>query len=93
MHKNYIYLYGIAGADKQYRVIRYTYIDDERVSIDTIKMYASWLKINYSAIEHVYAIDNRPGLGASYREAIRKDSIESMVVFKDILEREGIRVI
>ena len=88
-----IYLYGLTGVENQYRIVRYSYIDDERISIDTIRMHATWMKLHYSSIEHVYAIDGRRGLAASYREAIKNDSIESLIIFKDILEREGIKVI
>lgn len=88
-----IYLYGISGAEDQYRIIRYSYIDDDSISIKNIIYFATLMVIKNPSIERVYAIDNRKGLAVDYREAIKKNSIESFVIFKDILEREGLQVI
>ena len=50
---------------------------------------------NYPTIEHIYAIDNRPGLRKEYVNAIRDkhNSIESRVVFKHTLVNEGIKIV
>ena len=45
------------------------------------------------SIEHVYAVDQRPGLRRDYIESIKENSIESCYEFKDILEREGLKII
>ena len=88
-----IYLYGISGAEDQYRIIRYSYIDDDSISIKNIIYFATLMVIKNPSIERVYAVDNRKGLAGDYREAIKKNSIESFVIFKDILEREGLQII
>ena len=88
-----IILYGIAGADSQYRVVRYYVIDAELVSISRIVFHANLMRIKYPSIEHVYAIDNRRGLRRDYIEAIKTNSIESCFVFRDILESEGLKII
>ncbi len=92
---NRIYLYGLAGARERYSVVRYTYLDGDDFDsiVKRLRYQASWLKIEYPTIEHVYAIDSNKALAWHYREAIRKNSIESFMCFKDILEREGIMVI
>lgn len=90
---NQVILYGIAGADNQYRVIRYFIIDAELVSISNIVYQANMLKIKNPTIEHVYAIDNRRGLRRDYVESYKRNTIESCAIFKDILEREGIMII
>lgn len=48
------------------------------------------MKMKYPNIERVFAIDNGRGLARDYREACKKNSIESHAIFKDILEREGL---
>ena len=88
-----IYLYGISGAEEQYRIVRYSYIDEDSISIKNIMYFSGWLQIKNPSIEHVYAIDNRKGLFGDYKEALEQNSIESFAIFKDILEREGIQVI
>ena len=88
-----IILYGIGGAAKAYRVLEYYCIYDDEISIRAIQIEAQRLVVKNPSIVHVYAIDNRHGLRKDYRESIRQDSIESHVVFKDILEREGMRII
>lgn len=90
---NQVILYGIAGAENQYRVIRYFIIDAELVSISNIVYQANMLKIKNPTIEHVYAIDNRRGLRRDYVESCKKNTIESCAIFKDILEREGIMIV
>lgn len=90
---NQVILYGIAGAENQYRVIRYFIIDAELVAISNIVYQANMLKIKNPTIEHVYAIDNRRGLRRDYVESYKRNTIESCAIFKDILEREGIMII
>lgn len=87
-----IFLYGIGGARDQYRVIRYTRIDEPDFSINTLMYEASIMQINYPSIEHVYAVDNRYGLGRTYLESVKKNSIESCAVFKDLIQRTGIEI-
>lgn len=84
-----VFLYGIGGADTQYGVIRYTCIPEEDISINTIKYEASMMRIKYPSVKRVFAIDNRPGLRRDYIVAIKKNSIESCAIFRDILEKEG----
>lgn len=87
-----IFLYGIGGARDQYRVIRYTRIDEQDFSINTLMYEASIMRINYPSVEHVYAVDNRYGLGRTYLESVKKNSIESCAVFKDLIQRTGIEI-
>ena len=88
-----IYLYGLAGAEQKYRIVTHSYIDEDNYSIRNIAGHAAWMAHTNSSVEHVYAIDMRPGLAYDYKRAWTRNSIESYAIFKDILEREGIRVI
>lgn len=88
-----IILYGISGASMAYTVLGYFCIYEEFVSINTILGEARRLRMKNPSIEHVYAIDNRYGLRRDYKESMKQNSIESHYIFKDILEREGMRVI
>lgn len=87
-----IFLYGIAGADKKYRVLRYACIEEPHFSINNIRYAAQLMRIRNPSIEHVYALDNRYGLRRDYMESIKKNTIESCAIFKDILERDGWKV-
>lgn len=88
-----VVLYGISGASKAYTVLGYYCIYDGFVSIRRIMNEAELLRMKNPDVEHVYAIDNRYGLRRDYRESIKQNSIESHYIFKDILEREGLKVI
>lgn len=90
---NQIYLYGLSGPDKKYKCLRYSYIESEFMSIKELRMQAGVLLYENGSIEHVYAIDNRRGLYSDYRESIKKNTIESCIIFRDILTREGIQII
>lgn len=88
-----IILYGISGPSKAYAVLNYFCIYEEFVSIRTIMDEALRLRMRNPSIEQVYAIDNRYGLRRDYQESMKQNSIEIHYIFKDILEREGMRVI
>ena len=88
-----IYLYGLAGADNSYRVVSHSYIEESEYSIRNIVGHAGWMIHKNPTIEHVYAIDMRPGLANDYKNAWKRNSIESYAIFKDILEREGLLII
>lgn len=93
-----VYLYGLGGANQNYRVIRYTPVEIDSLIgssfgvIRTLKYEAEMLRMKYPNIRQVFAIDNGRGLNRDYNDAWKKNSIESWVIFKDILEREGIEI-
>ena len=89
---NRIYLYGIAGANDKYAVVRYQAVDVEHRPIDAIKMEADIMRMDYPSVKKIFAIDARGGLANVYRRAIKSNSIESYIIFKDILERKGIEI-
>ena len=88
-----IYLYGIAGAADHYKVVRYSCVDSEGTTIMSLKYEAARLRMDYPNIGHVYAVDASPSLYRSYMEAIRKDSMEVCISFRDMLMRQGVEVI
>ena len=92
---NRIFLYGIAGPEDNYRIVRYVYIDGdkEQISIRSIKNNASYLKFKNPGIEEVYAIDNDKQLCYIYREAIKNNSISCNVEFRCMLQTMGIKII
>lgn len=87
-----IYLYGIAGADQMYRVVRYVLVEDEDISIGSLKRKAALMNLREPNIEHVYAMDQRYGLRRDYINAFKKNTIESWFIFKSILESEGLQI-
>lgn len=89
---NNLILYGIGNAKYQYRVLRYYWVYDENTDIAEIKRIARMMQVVNPSIEHVYLISNRRGLKRDFVESIKRNSIESCAIFKDILEREGIKI-
>lgn len=89
---NQIILYGMSGAETQYRVLKYFCVHDEEVSIAKLKRHAAYMVMSNPGIERVFAVDNRYGLKREYIESYKKNTIESCAIFKDTLEREGIVV-
>lgn len=88
-----IYLYGIAGAVDHYKVIRYSCVDGDGMTIMALKYEAARLRMDYPNIERVYAVDASPSLYRSYMKTTRKDSMEVCMSFRDMLERQGVEVI
>ena len=89
---NNIILYGIGDARYQYRVLRYFAIYDERSDTSEVKRIARMMQVINPSIEHVYMITNRRGLKREFMESTKRNSIESCAIFKDTLEREGIKI-
>lgn len=89
---NQIILYGLSGADTQYRAVKYYCMYEESLSIGNLKRRAALMVMQNPGIEHVYAVDNRYGLKAEYIQSYKINSIESCAIFKDTLEREGLLV-
>lgn len=87
-----IFLYGIGGACDSYRLIRYVWLDKRDVSIRSMLYYASKMVESNPFIRTVYALDNRYGLSKEAQMSLKHPSIENCIVFKDTLEREGIRI-
>ena len=89
---NNIILYGIGDARYQYRVLRYFAIYDERADTSEVKRIARMMQVINPSIEHVYMITNRRRLKREFMESTKRNSIESCAIFKDTLEREGIKI-
>jgi hypothetical protein len=87
--KNYpsVVLYGLAGEDRAYRVMHYEIIPIEGYIMNTIAYQADRMLDKYPAVRHIYVVDNTYGIRRDYREARRKNSMESWIIFKDALER------
>lgn len=87
-----IFLYGIGGAENKYRVLRYEDMGDEKISIGDMVTTARYMRFRNPSIERVFAVDDRYGLAEDYRTSIRKNTVESCAIFKDLLERDGIEI-
>lgn len=94
MKTNQIILYGLADIDAQYVPVRYFIMNEGFMTIAGLAHTAKYMMDNYPTIEHIYAIDNRPGLRKEYTNAThdKHNPIESRVVFKHTLMNEGIKI-
>lgn len=92
-----VFLYGILDAANMYRAVLYRFIKEtEGESIDIIeeiKAHARSMKESYPSIEEIYAISNHYGLKDDYRRSLTAKTAEDCIIFKDILERYGLRVL
>lgn len=87
---NRVFLYGL---DEEYRVIHYTYVDCAQLRLRDIMFQASMLKENHPNIKLIYAADNSYTVYRACQDAMRKASVEDRVLFKTVLEAEGMRVL
>lgn len=92
MHIQYV-LYGLGGVKEKYKALRYEVMDTDGLRIIDIQYEAIKMIEKNPSIESVYLLDNRRGLGWEWHQSIRKDTTESCAIFKDTLEREGIKII
>ena len=87
-----VYIYGLGGADKMYKVLAYHFITEEEITITNIVYHASMLKARNPSVETVYAIDNYPGLRNDCKESMYRSTIENCAIFKNILEIQGVQI-
>lgn len=88
-----VYLYGLADAAGCYRIVWHYYLEADDISIMNLKRCAAEMRLRNPTVDHVYAIDMKPGLAAEYKHAKKRNNIESNVLFKVMLEREGLMII
>ncbi len=87
-----VYIYGLGGADKMYKVLAYQFIVEDEISISNVIHRAFMLKVRNPSVESVYAIDNYRGLRDDCKASMYKSTIENCAIFKNILETQGIRI-
>ena len=92
MEKRY-YLYGVADAANSYRVVWREYIEEKFFSVKFAKTLAEHMVINHPGIKQVYMMDGSGKTAYDFKTARLKNTMERWIEFKDILEREGMKVI
>lgn len=86
-------LYGIGGVKDGYRALRYFFVPEYFTTTRGIKGAAENMVDINPSVERVYLVDNRYGLKNEFNASLRATTFEPCVIFKDALEREGIRVL
>ena len=87
-----VFIYGIGGADDNYRIVAYQYIKTGE-SYDIIhdcRAVAEWLRYRNPSIKHTYAIGESADLARMYMKARKTNSVEDNVCFKLMLEETGL---
>lgn len=86
-----IFIYGIGGADDNYRIVAYQYIkaNESYNIIRDCHAVAEWLRYRNPSIKYTYAIDEGADLARMYKQARKTNSVEDNVCFKLMLEETG----
>ena len=89
-----VYIYGIAGIEDGYRIVRYEKIDGdwEPITIEGMKKRARLMKHDYPWIKHIYAIDASPQLAMAFKTTMNARRMDANVDFKCMLEMSGLRI-
>lgn len=90
-----IFLYGLANADQQYRVVRYNYVDTSEETVHIIRELryrASVLRMYHPVVNEVYAVDDHVKLFRAYQSTVRKNTIAENIAFRDLLQKNGILI-
>ena len=86
-----VFVYGIGGADDNYRIVAYQYVKTESSSdiIHDCRSAAMWLRYRNPSIKYAYAIGESADLARMYKKARKTNSVEDNVCFKLMLEETG----
>lgn len=82
----------VYGLTKDYYVVGYWLLKDDDVRISHLRWAADKLCAACPGTEVVYVVDNGPTIRHGYFGA-KKGGLEDRVLFKVLLEEEGVRVI
>ena len=84
-----VYLYGL---DERYRVIHYCRIDKEFPDFKELKLNAYRMKNEYPSIRYLYAANSSYEIYTACIDAVKNKTVEDCVLFKLLVESEGIRI-
>ena len=84
-------MYGLMGAEKQYRPGKFWIFSNKELSMLAVKHEAEVMK-EFPEIKSVYIVDNRKSIHTAYKYAMRKKSFDANVEFKGLLETYGIEL-
>ena len=84
-------MYGLMGADKQYRPGKFWIFSKEELSMLSVRHEAEVMR-EFPEIKSVYIVDNRKSIHTAYEYAMRKKTLEANVEFKNLLETYGIEL-
>ena len=84
-------MYGLMGADKQYRPGKFWIFSNKELSMLAVKHKAEVMK-EFPEIKSVYIVDNRKSIHTAYKYTMRKKSFDANVEFKGLLETYGIEL-
>ena len=84
-------MYGLMGADKQYRPGKFWIFSKEELSMLSVRHDAEVMR-EFPEIKSVYIVDNRKSIHTAYEYAMRKKTLEANVEFKNLLETYGIEL-
>lgn len=90
-----IFIYGIGGANDNYRIVAYQYIKTNE-SYDIVRdcrAVAEWLRYRNPSIKYTYAIGESAELANMYKKAMKTNSVEDNVCFKLMLEETGLIIL
>lgn len=90
---NKIVICGLGGPDKMYRVLDYFCVFDTTDEVyDEVSRISILMKIRNRNIREVYAIDSRRIMKKEYTELFEQSPSNEWVLFRNILQRESLRI-
>ena len=90
-----IFIYGIGGANDNYRIVAYQYIKTNE-SYDIVRdcrSVAEWMRYRNPSIKYTYAIGESAELANMYKKARKTNTVEDNVCFKLMLEETGLIIL
>jgi len=80
--------------DNEYRVVNFAYFNRSAfMDIRMIRFYVENTKKDRTGIHYVYVIDNSYDVYHAAIDAIKDGSVDNRVLFKQLLECSGMRVL
>lgn len=87
---NRINLYGL---DEDYRIVRYASVLRELLTSTRLMIEAISLRDTFGGIESVYAVEDCEDVREACHDSLKNHSMEDRVIFKCLLDSDGIKLI
>ena len=84
-----VFLYGF---DEEYRVIHYGHVAKEYPDFKELKLQAYNMKHQFPTIQYLFAANSSQEIYRACIDSVKNKTVEDRVLFKIMVEAEGIRI-
>lgn len=87
---NISYIYGFAGADEMYRIVRYQRIDMTTIKTSELKNEIRYMWAMNPNIQSMYLLTSEPWMGQDVGDMLHRPTVDKCYAFYDYAVNNGL---